>query len=69
MSEATLTLQCASDAEAQALLEALAPDNEGFAAVTRDGTALTIRAESTSIMGLLRSLDDVLGCLRATGMD
>lgn len=46
-------------------LAALSPD--GLTARVEEG--LLIQAESTTPMGLLRTLDDVLGCLRATGID
>lgn len=69
MSQATVRLTFPSAAEAETARAALEPDNDGFVAATVAGSELEITAESDSIMGLLRTLDDVLGCLRATGMD
>lgn len=69
MSDATIRLQFPSPAAANRARDAIAPDNGGFIDATVDGSVLVIAARSDSTMGLLRSLDDVLGCLRATGMD
>jgi hypothetical protein len=51
-----------SPQEAQVAAHALGPDG-GTGRV--DGTRLVVEAEASSPMGLLRSLDDVLVCLRA----
>lgn len=47
----------------------LEPDNDGIMETTVDGADLVLTAASDSIMGLLRSLDDAMGCLRATGIE
>lgn len=49
--------------------QSLEPDNEGHVEATVDGADLVLSAEADSIMGLLRTLDDALGCLRATGVE
>ena len=48
---------------------ALEPDNEGHLDAVVAGIELVLTAEADSIMGLLRTLDDALGCLRATGIE
>lgn len=66
MNTATLRLNLPRAADAQA---ALAPDDDGFLSSRLDGDALVLEATSDSVMGLLRTLDDALGCLRATGIE
>lgn len=58
------------DAEAaDTARQALEPDNDGHLDAVVDGTELVLTTESESIMGLLRTIDDALGCLRATGIE
>lgn len=66
MSTAELRLALDDPALAQA---ALAPDDEGHLSSRIDGGVLVLAATSDSPMGLLRTLDDVMGCLRATGIE
>ncbi|MGB0652023.1 MAG: KEOPS complex subunit Pcc1 [Thermoplasmatota archaeon] len=60
-----LRLSFPSPDEAQAAAAALAPDNEGHAVCRVEGTTLHVEAEAASWPGLLRTLDDVMVCLRA----
>lgn len=60
----TLRIAFPSTAEASDAAAALAPDDGGAIQHHTDGQLLIIQAESASIMGLLRSLDDALTCLR-----
>ncbi len=69
MNEATVRLSFGSPAEAEAARTALEPDNGGHLDANVDANTLELRCTSDSIMGILRTLDDALGCLRATGMD
>jgi len=65
---AKVTLQFANAAEASAAAAALAPDNAGLLQMRVEGNELHLEATSGSAMGLLRTLDDAMACLRATGM-
>lgn len=57
-----------SDADAaETARAALEPDNDGHLEAVVEGDALILTASAGSIMGLLRSLDDALGCVRALG--
>ncbi len=63
--EGSMTLRCADADEAERLMAALAPDNEGFVDVVRDGATLTITAKPASPGSTLRTLDDVIRCVQA----
>lgn len=53
-------------AAAEAAARSLAPDNDGYLdARVEGGATLVLRAEAATAMGLLRSMSDALGCLRA----
>jgi hypothetical protein len=65
---ATLLLWFPDEEGARTALGALAPDNEGHLEARLKGTTLVLSASSATPMGLLRTLDDALGCLRALGM-
>jgi hypothetical protein len=62
-----LRIRCADAAEAARLLRALAPDDPGSADLRAEGADLLVAARSASALGALRTVDDVLGCLRAAG--
>lgn len=62
---AELRLDLGTPEAVTAAMAALGPDNEGFARMEQDGTVLVVTADADGAMGLLRTLDDVLGCLRA----
>ena len=64
----TLKITFPSPAEARTSQAALEPDNAGHLRSRVEGAVLVLEAEADSMMGLLRTLDDALGCLRATGM-
>lgn len=66
--DATVRLRLGAEA-ARTAQASLAPDNEGFLDSRVEGDDLVLTAEADSLMGLLRSLDDALGCLRATGLE
>lgn len=59
-----LTLGAEAARTAQA---SLAPDDDGFLESSVQGDDLVLTARADSMMGLLRTLDDALGCLRALG--
>ncbi len=69
MSHAELRLALGSEEAVATAMQALAPDNDGHAGLRADGDVLVVTADSATTMGLLRTLDDVLGCLRALGHD
>lgn len=65
MNDATLRIQCRSAEEAQQWLAALvADDADALQAAVEDDT-LVLHAQARTRMGLLRTLDDALECLRA----
>ena len=55
--------------DADVAAQALGPDNDGHIEAEVEAGTLVLSAASPSPMGLLRSLDDALGCLRATGIE
>lgn len=55
--------------DADVAAHAIGPDNDGHMEAEVVDGVLVLRAASSSPMGLLRSLDDALGCLRATGIE
>ena len=57
----------ADAAAARVALQALAPDNDGHLMASVAGATLTLSASSPDALGLLRTLDDALACLRALG--
>ena len=67
MNRAEVRIACASSTEAHTLLAALAPDDGGHLRSRVEGEALVLDAEADTMMGLLRTLDDALACLRAAG--
>lgn len=52
-------------AAAQRLQQSLAADDPEHAACTVEGRDLVLVASAPTALGLLRTLDDVLGCVRA----
>lgn len=65
MNEATLRVACGSPAAARRLQAALSVDDPESIETRVEDDVLEIRAASRTRMGLLRTLDDALGCLRA----
>ena len=68
MHTASLRVRCPSRADAERLGRSLAPDNAGHAAWTTEGADLVIAASADTVLGLVRTVDDLLGCLRAAGL-
>ena len=62
---AEVRLQLRDAMAAQRLLRSLAVDDVGSAALAIEGRDLVIVASASTAMGLLRTLDDLLGCARA----
>lgn len=60
MHSATLRIELDDPAEAQAVAAALSADAEGFATVDAEGAAVVVEAEADEVLGLLRTLDDVV---------
>jgi hypothetical protein len=65
---ASLRIRFPSRVDADRAGRALAPDNAGHVAWVVDGSDLVLEASADSVLGLVRTVDDVLGCLRATGL-
>ncbi|MEA3166610.1 MAG: hypothetical protein QOJ26_1482 [Thermoplasmata archaeon] len=66
---AILRLRCRDSGEAERLRRSLAADDAGHAVLRVEGATLCIEAAAPSALGLLRTLDDALGCLRAAEPD
>lgn len=64
---ARVRIRLGSVKEAEQIAAAIGPDNDGYLACRLDGASLILEAEAGSAMGLLRTIDDALGCVRATG--
>jgi hypothetical protein len=64
---AALELGLGSPEQARAVATALLADDPGAIACEARGATLVVRASSPSMMGLLRTLDDVVACVRASG--
>lgn len=65
---ATLTLEFASESDARTVARAIAPDNGTHATCKAIGRRVQVVASADTPMGLLRTLDDLLECVRATGL-
>jgi hypothetical protein len=63
--QAVVRVRCRDEPEARRLLQALAVDDPGAADLRHDGRDIVVRAAGPSALGVLRTLDDLLGCLRA----
>lgn len=66
---ASLRLRCRDSGEAERLRRSLAADDAGQATLRVEGAVLVVEAMSPTSLGLLRTLDDALGCLRAAEPD
>ncbi len=66
---ATVRITFPDPASAEQARQSLEPDNDGHVEATVEGNDLVLSAKADSIMGLLRTLDDAMGCLRATGVE
>lgn len=64
-SRAEVRVACGDAAAAAILMAALQADDPGHIDVRVDGSDLVLVATADSRMGLLRTLDDALQCLRA----
>lgn len=65
---ASLRVRFASRTEAERAGRALEPDNQGHVAWMVEGNELVLEASADTVLGLVRTVDDLLGCLRATGL-
>lgn len=63
-----IRVEFGSASQADAARAALEPDNGGHLRARIEGNALVLEAEATTPLGLLRTFDDALACLRATGL-
>jgi hypothetical protein len=66
---AVLRIRCRDSGEAERARRSLAADDDGHAVLRVEGTVLVVEASSATALGVLRTLDDVLGCLRAAEPD
>lgn len=66
---AVLRLRCRDSGEAERLRRSLAPDDAAHAVLRLEGATLVVEAGPQAPLGLLRTLDDLLGCLRAAEPD
>lgn len=65
---ASLRVRFPTRAEAERAGRALEPDHDGHVAWLVEGDDLVLEASADSVLGLVRTVDDLLGCLRATGL-
>ena len=68
MHTASLRVRFPSRVEAERAGRALDPDHGGHVAWLVEGDELVLEASAASVLGLVRTVDDLLGCLRATGL-
>ena len=61
---ASIRVRFTTVAEAKRAGASLQPDNEAHVAWLTDGPDLVLDASADSVLGLLRTVDDLLGCLR-----
>lgn len=69
MHSAILRIAYKSRSEAEIAAQAVAPDHNGLVQWKVEDTTLVLNVRSTTTLGLVRSVDDVLGCLRALEPD
>ena len=50
---------------ARAVMDALAPENEGYVSSSLEGSAIVFRMESTSAGTLRNTADDLMACIKA----
>lgn len=62
---ATVRLRLRDAAAAQRMARSLAADDPGSAALAAEGRDVVVACSAASALGLLRTLDDLLGCVRA----
>lgn len=67
--DATVRIGFPDPGAAQAAAAALAPDNDGYLETRVEGREMVLTVQAESLMGLLRTLDDALGCIRALGVE
>ena len=65
VASADVRIRLRDAAAAQRLARSLAADDAGSAAVAVDGRDLVVTCSGATALGLLRTLDDLLGCVRA----
>ncbi len=66
---ARISIQLRSQEEAERVAAALEPDNGDFIECKVEENSLVLRAKSGTAMGLLRTVDDAIACIRATGVE
>lgn len=63
--QASLRIRMRDAAAARRLVRSLSADDAGSAAIVAEGRDVVVACSSTGAMGLLRTLDDLLACVRA----
>lgn len=63
-----LRLECSDHAQAERLRAALAADEPGSVSLSVAAKILHVDAKAPTLLGLLRTAEDVLVCLRAAGL-
>lgn len=58
----TITIEYASEADAERAFAAVHPDDDAFATTRRDGKRVIVDVHGTNARSLLRSADDFLAC-------
>lgn len=58
----TITIEYATDADAERSFAAVHPDDDDFATTRREGRCVIVEVRGTNARSLLRSADDFLAC-------
>jgi hypothetical protein len=62
--ECEIILDYESEKDAQAVMEAISPDNAPYAHAEREGTRVKIRSRSNTSPQMLHTMEDLLACVR-----
>lgn len=62
--EVTIELDYESEADAEAVLAAISPDNAPYAEAERAGRKVVVRASSRTSAQMLHTMEDLLACVK-----
>lgn len=62
--EVLIELEYPTEKEAEAVLQAISPDNAPYAEATREGRRVTVRSRSQTSSQMLHTMEDLLACVR-----
>ena len=61
--QGTVNIACASEKDAEAILGAIAADDDLHSASRREGLRVIVELQGRDVMSLLRACDDLLACV------